>query len=88
MTPKPAELHWFKFINTTRGDAEKHMVQTQREFSLGIKMIGLTPRRGNKQTQKLKDMCGKFKGLPATARAHGQNFDGGTAALQSLRAGA
>ena len=49
------------------------------------KMLGLTPRRGNTQTQKLKDTCGKFKGLPTTARAHGQNFDGGTAALQSLR---
>lgn len=50
-------------------------------------MLGLTAERGNTQIQKLKDTCGKFKGLPTTARAPGQNFDGGTAALQTLRIG-
>lgn len=32
--PVSVELHWFKFINTSRGNAEKHTVQTQREFCL------------------------------------------------------
>lgn len=62
------------------------MVQAQWEYSLRKKDAEANTWE-REHTWKLKDTYGKFKRLTTTARANGQNFDGATAALQSLRIG-